>query len=275
MADKGSSHKLRVANRGPTHAFVVFHRDALEEVASSMERGEQLCAFLDDIYVLCAPHRVVPLFKQLSESLERVAGSDFTKGKLGSGTQEGSLRGTLGSHTGSKFSGPLWAPELSPPKSCVSEWQRKSNCGTLSQLLLHSANPRANHILRTLPPSLSSDYAQEHDDGVWETVVVLLQQVSGGQEERALTTLPMRMGGLGGIGNPLRCPCLLGIVADALPMVGQRNPEVAETVVRTMEGEQPQLDREGFCWWRTGWPELHHGKRPPESTTGEPAWLAV
>ena len=67
-------------------------------------------------------------------------------------------------------------------------------------------------------------------------------------------------------------------------MIVQRNPEVAETVVRTMEGEQQlpeggcmaelaaassQLDREGF-WWRPGWPELRHGKRPPESTTGEP-----
>ena len=121
--------------------FSIGIHGALEEVASSMERGEQLCAFLDDIYVLFAPHRVVPLFKQLSESLERVAGSDFTKGKLGSGAQEGSLRkmssnsgGTLGSHTGSKFSGPPWAPELSPPKSCVSVWQRKGNCGTPSLL---------------------------------------------------------------------------------------------------------------------------------------------
>ena len=67
-------------------------------------------------------------------------------------------------------------------------------------------------------------------------------------------------------------------------MIGQRNPEVAETVVRTMEGEQQvpdggcmaelaaassQLDREGF-WWRPGWRELRHGKRPPDSTTGEP-----
>ena len=52
-----------------------------EEVASSMERGEQLCAFLDDIYVLCTPHRVVPLFKQMSESLERVAGIRLHQGK--------------------------------------------------------------------------------------------------------------------------------------------------------------------------------------------------
>ena len=34
------------------------------------------------------------------------------------------------------------------------------------QLLLQSANPRANHTLRTLPPSFSSDYAQEHDNGI-------------------------------------------------------------------------------------------------------------
>ena len=111
------------------------------------------------------------------------------------------------------------------------------------QLLLQSANPRANHTLRTLPPSLSSDYAQEHDDGIWETVVALFQQVPGGQAERqfahAFTTLPMRMGGLG-MRSATRCAAAAywASWADALPTIGQRNPEVAETVVRTMEGEQ-------------------------------------
>ena len=67
-------------------------------------------------------------------------------------------------------------------------------------------------------------------------------------------------------------------------MISQRNPVVANLVVRTMEGELPcpqggclvgvldastRLDREGF-WWRPSWPELHDGKRPPENTTGEP-----
>ena len=61
--------------------FSIGIHGALEEVASSTERGEQLCAFLDDIYVLCAPHRVVPLVKQLSESLERVAGIRLHQGK--------------------------------------------------------------------------------------------------------------------------------------------------------------------------------------------------
>ena len=71
--------------------------------------------------------------------------------------------------------------------------------------------------------------------------------------------------------------------ADALPMIAERNPGVADMVVRTMEVEQEipeggcmaefeaawsQLDREGFRW-RPSWSELRHGKRPPEPT-GEP-----
>ena len=37
------------------------------------------------------------------------------------------------------------------------------------QLLLPSANPRANHTMRTLPPSVSSVYCQAHDEGIWST----------------------------------------------------------------------------------------------------------
>ena len=70
---------------------------------------------------------------------------------------------------------------------------------------------------------------------------VLLQQVPGGQEERqfARTTSPMRMGGLGMI-SAAHCVAAAywASWADALPMIGQRNPEVAEMAERTMEGEQ-------------------------------------
>ena len=119
--------------------FSVGIHGALEEVASSMEHGEQLCAFLDDVYVVCAPQRVVPLFKLLSESLERIAASGSIRGRLGSGTGEGlllkmlpNLGGTLGNQTGSKFSGHQWAQELSPQKGCANGLLRNSNCGTLS-----------------------------------------------------------------------------------------------------------------------------------------------
>ena len=92
----------------------------------------------------------------------------------------------------------------------------------------------------------------------------------------------MRMGGLG-LRSATRCAesAFWASWADALPMIRERTPHVADMVVHAMVGGQPQgclgelqeastrLDREGF-WWRPSWPELLHGKRPPQSKTGEP-----
>ena len=228
--------------------FSIGIHGALEEVASSIERGEQLCAFLDDIYVLCAHHRVVPLFKQLSESLERVAGIRLHQGKTrvwnaGGIPPEDVLelgRDAWQSH-GLKV--------LGTPVGTRAFTSEKLRERVAEERQLWNAIPHVKDLQYSLP-SLSSDYAQEHDDGIWETVVALLQQVPGGQEERqfarALTTLPMRMGGLG-MRSATRCAAAAywASWADALPMIGQRNPEVAETVVRTMEGEQQLPD--GGC----------------------------
>ena len=70
--------------------------------------------------------------------------------------------------------------------------------------------------------------------------------------------------------------------ADALPMINERNPAIAEHVEHTMTHEahregclaelhnaSGRLDREGF-WWRPTWSELRHGKRPPDSVSSEP-----
>ena len=43
--------------------FPIGLQSALEEVACSLEHGELLCAFLDDVYLLCPPARLQPLFK--------------------------------------------------------------------------------------------------------------------------------------------------------------------------------------------------------------------
>ena len=47
------------------------------------------------------------------------------------------------------------------------------------QILLLSANPRANHTLRTLPPSISSEYGRQHDEGIWNTARTLLGEIPG------------------------------------------------------------------------------------------------
>ena len=37
------------------------------------------------------------------------------------------------------------------------------------------AVPRANHLLRTVPPSVSAGYAAAHDDLLWQTLLELLR----------------------------------------------------------------------------------------------------
>ena len=109
------------------------------------------------------------------------------------------------------------------------------------QILLQSAGPRANHTLRTLPPKLSADYAQGHDEGMWNTATTLLGEVPGTaeavREAECVAKLPMRMGGLG-LRSAVRCvdAAYWASWADALHMIHERTPTVADLVVRTMDG---------------------------------------
>ena len=69
------------------------------------------------------------------------------------------------------------------------------------QLLLQCAGPRCHHMLRTVPPSRSFRCAQGHDAGMQRAMEVLLGSLPGDDAQvemaRNMTTLPLRMGGLG------------------------------------------------------------------------------
>ena len=153
---------------------------------------------------------------------------------------------------------------------------------------MQSANPRANHTLRTLPPSLAQVYDEAHDAGIWNTVVAIMQGLPGSdiqiREAQQVATLPMRMGGLGLRSVIRRAEAAYWVSwADALHMEGQRNPEVADMVMRTVSQREPsregclaelhqagaRLDREGF-WLRSTWQALRDGARPEENVVGEP-----
>ena len=41
-------------------------------------------------------------------------------------------------------------------------------------LLLYCAVPRANHLLRAVPPDMVAEYARAHDDGIWATFLDLI-----------------------------------------------------------------------------------------------------
>ena len=153
------------------------------------------------------------------------------------------------------------------------------------QILLQCAGPRCHHILRTLPPSQSEDYARSHDDGM-ERVMRIWVGISGEQQEVAaalnIASLPMRVGGSGlRRANRMAPAACWDSWADALQMVDQRLPEVANRVVNRLADEEPagclgelrgaasQLDRHGFV----GRPDRHalrSGTRPEAYPNAEP-----
>ena len=234
-----------------------------------------LCAYLDDVYSVCQPDRVVTLFKILNASLFTVAGIRLYQGKTKAWNRGGVVPkdgDRLGPKRGKKSAGdsyPIGAV-------CVGK-DRRTDRGRTTVVGRHPRGARfsmclanlgakcqssSNHTLGTLPPSLSHVYGEAHDTDIWNTVVAIMHGLPGShvevEEARQVATLPVRMGGLG-LRSATRASW-----ADAPPQVGQRNPKVANTVLRTVSQREPphqgcltelhqagaRLDREGF-WWRT------------------------
>ena len=103
-------------------------------------------------------------------------------------------------------------------------------------LLLFSAGPRCNHLLRTLPPSQSATYAAAHDEGMATTAWNLLGLGAGTSEAMTvaqdLLGLPLRCGGVGLRSASRTAPAAYwAFWADALPMISARTPGVARRVV--------------------------------------------
>ena len=91
--------------------------------------------------------------------------------------------------------------------------------------------PRCNHVLRTLPPSLSRPYAEAHDRSLQEALHGLLDiDPEPAEAERLfrVRSLPLGLGGLGlrSAARTAECACMASW-ADALPMLRQRQPTAA------------------------------------------------
>ena len=166
--------------------FAIGIQGALEEVAAALLRGEQLCAFLDDLHVLCDPSRVKVVYDLLATTLHRVAGIRLHQGKtrvwnkagippqnvedLGPEVWQQSGITVLGTPIGSE----LYISEKLDERLAKERalWEAIPTVPDLQcawQILLQSANPRANHTMRTMPPSCCAAYCSAHDEGIWNT----------------------------------------------------------------------------------------------------------
>ena len=92
-------------------------------------------------------------------------------------------------------------------------------------------------------------------------------------DAKQMANLPMRIGGLG-LRSAVRCAgaAYWASWADALHMISERNPAVADTVVESLADLRMatnRLDREVF-WRRPSWANLRAGHRPPDIDQVEP-----
>ena len=105
-------------------------------------------------------------------------------------------------------------------------------------LLYFSAVPKANHLLRAVPPNLVHSYAQRHDNEVWRTLLALLNRKPSAALERKKqrAQLPCRLGGCG-----LRCASRTAPAAywaawaDVLPTLRERFPLLTAGYVAELE----------------------------------------
>ena len=152
-------------------------------------------------------------------------------------------------------------------------------------LLLFCASPRANHALRTLPPSESASYARAHDQAVWETLQECLGGVPPAEAQQAwpLASLPAVHGGLGLQSAERTAPAAYWAAwMDALPVIRSRLPGAADRCLAALEqgaeGTIPclreaatakNLQREG---WEAcpGWHAAYEGARPPQPRDAGP-----
>ena len=139
-------------------------------------------------------------------------------------------------------------------------------------LLSFCAAARANSFLRAVNPDFTDQFAASHDDGVWQCLcrILKIHPTCGAWEQ---SSLPLWKGGLGLRSARRTQPAAhWASWADALKMVHERHPGVAETMVGALEASEESssiqavlrcarvLEDAGFE--RPSWADLLEGRSP-------------
>ena len=291
--------------------FALGQHEALDRAASSLHPDDTLLAFLDDLYIVTTPARAREAFDTAAHAVEDHCGIASNLGKtrvlaaeggppppgiteLGEdvwcGDKPPAQRGVvvLGTPVGHPDFVQAWTDKrLCEERRLLEELPHLPDLQCAWLLLLFCASPRANHALRTLPPSEAAPYARGHDQAVWEA----LQQCLGGVAQTdaahawSLASLPAIYGGLGLQSAERTAPAAYWAAwMDALPVIRARLPQSADRCLEALEqgntGGQASCLREAASarnlllaegWdscptWRTA----YDGTRPPHPTDAGP-----
>ena len=262
----------------PAPSAVGQHR-ALEAVRERLRPHEQLLAFLDDIYVVCRPERVVDIHNILRGQLWHHARIQVHQGK----TQvwnRGSVEPThmealqhaaraldpdavvwrgdpdlptrdqgvviLGTPLGhADFVEDHLRSKIAAHQTLLERIPAVGDLQAAWLLLLFCASARANFLLRALPPRATQEYATQHDDSLRQCLSSLLG-IDLPLNVWDIASLPLSLGGLGLLSaRRIRPAANWASWSDCLEMVQKRHPNVAATIVRALQDRSPGSHLEG------------------------------
>ena len=180
--------------------FALGQHKALEAIRARLQPDERPFAFLDDLYVVAQPERIVEIYAILEQELWARARIRINAGKtqvwnragvapagvasLGQGAWRGGDE-TPTDRRGVKILGtPLGHPDfvkatlrtiLAEQRVLLQRIPTMQDTQAAWLLLLFCASARANYFTRVVAPSLTQEYARAHDEALWRCLCEILE----------------------------------------------------------------------------------------------------
>ena len=190
---------------------------ALRQANAELQPGEYLLAFLDDVYTITSKNRAAEVAHSVATTIHAHDGVEPKLGKFqlwgrGGGPEPPGIDALLDGAPRPNV--PIWKGDLDAAQNGIvilgtpvgtpefvqrflanrldvqgRLWDRLRQVPDLQAawlLLLYCAVPRANHLLRAIPPDVIAEYARAHDDGIWDTFLDLIGYTRGTAEDRPI-----------------------------------------------------------------------------------------
>ena len=198
---QGDTHEIRQAEGGEQGdplmpaLYAIAQHPALAAVNEQLHEGEAVFAYLDDIYVVAAPERIRELQDLCQRALREHTRIELNRGKTRIWNAGGEEPANISDLHGQSEE-PIWTGDWALPRdrqgllvlgtplgtdeyvastlAARSETQQRLLTRIpdvpdlqAAWLLLHfCAAPRANYLLRNVPPALTAQFAADHDAAV-------------------------------------------------------------------------------------------------------------
>ena len=257
--------------------YAIAQQPALREVQAALREGEAIFAYLDDTYIVAAPERVKELYERYRAALWSHARVELNFGKTriwnAAGEEPRDIADLQQEGGDAVWVGDWSLPQeqqglvvLGAPIGNEAYVQRqlrlkRDEHDRLLQripavedlqaawlLLRHCACPRANYVLRALPPASTAEYASARDEAVAYCLATLLGLADAPlppTQQRA-ARLPLRFDGLGlreAIAD--RHAAYWASWMDTLPVIHTRAPGIAARLLALLRdpsaGHVPSL----------------------------------